>query len=316
MENSRILVVDDNKANRMLLCGLLKQYTVMEADSGKSALEKLGAAKPDLILLDVMMPDMDGYTVLSVIKNNKETQLIPVVLITALHGTSEKIKSLEIGADDFITKPFNPLELQARVKSLLRIKALQDELESFQNVVFSLAQALEARDDYSVNHSKRTSEFAYQLALRVIDDPGHAELIKTAGLLHDIGKIGIRDEILFKPGKLTPEEFETIKSHPVTGEKICASIQTLAPILPLIRHHHESYNGLGYPDGLRGEEIPLGGRILAIADTYDALTSDRPYRKALPVEEALHILRRHAGEQWDPALIACFCGMIEAKGAS
>ncbi|WP_407929497.1 HD-GYP domain-containing protein [Heliomicrobium gestii] len=187
-------------------------------------------------------------------------------------------------------------------------------MESFQNVVFSLAQALEARDHYSVNHSKRTSDFAHQLALRVMDDPGEAEVIKIAGLLHDIGKIGIRDEILFKPGKLTPDEFEAIKAHPVTGEKICASIHTLAPVLPLIRHHHEAYNGKGYPDGLQGEDIPLGGRILAIADTYDALTSNRPYRKALPQAEALAILRSHAGEQWDPDLTACFCDMVEEEG--
>ncbi|MBC9786250.1 response regulator [Heliobacterium chlorum] len=313
MDKPKILVVDENEANRLLLCQLLKDYNVVEADSAEAALNKVEAEKPDLMLLDEMVPEEDGDSLLSTIKSSRKTQLIPVILITPLHSIDDKIKCLENGADDFIAKPLNPLELTARVKSLLRIKRLHDQLENFHNVVISLALALEAKDDYSVNHSKRTAEYAYRLARRVVPDEPEVELIKFAGLLHDIGKIGIRDEILTKPGKLTSEEYEIIKTHPVLSEKICSSISSLAPCLPFIRSHHESYNGKGYPDGLQGDEIPLGGRILAIADAFDALTSDRPYRKGLARQVALDILRKHAGEQWDPLLVQQFCEIIESE---
>ena len=309
MNKSTIMIVDDQPMIRLLLRSQLKEFNIVEASCGKDALQKLEEQQPDLILLDVVMPDMDGYQVLAIVKSSPLTRLIPVILVTSLEGSVEKVKSLEIGADDFITKPFKPVELLARVKSLLRIKALQDDLANAHNVVFSLAQALEARDDYSMNHSQRTSDYAERLAREI----GYAnpERIRTAGLLHDIGKIGVRDNVLLKPGILEPEEFELIKKHPTIGERICASITGFHPLLPIIRNHHEHFDGNGYPDGLKGKDIPLGARIIAVADTFDALTSNRPYRNALSREKAVSILRERAGIQWDEDLVAIFCQLVE-----
>ncbi|MFZ5631349.1 MAG: HD-GYP domain-containing protein [Bacillota bacterium] len=312
MERHKILIVDDEKSNLSLLRSQLKEFDVVEANDGREALKKVAEEKPDLILLDVMMPGVDGYSVLSIIKNSEKTRFIPVILITALSGLDEKIKSLEKGADEFITKPFDPMELLARMKNLLRIKKLQDELENTHNVVISLAMALEAKDDYSVNHSKRASFYAEKLAQKVYSTKANHERIRLAGLLHDIGKIGIKDSILLKPGRLEPEELRIIKQHPVVSEKICSSISVFEPILPYIRHHHERYDGKGYPDGLAENKIPLGARILAIADAFDALTSDRPYRRAYSQEQAMEILREGAGTQWDPVLVSRFYEITEA----
>lgn len=309
----RILIVDDQKSNLLLLKDILKEYKVFEASSGSEALKLIANSKPDLILLDVMMPGIDGYSILSIIKSTKDTRLIPVILVTSLSGTDERIKSFERGADDFITKPFQTLELTAKVKSLLKVKSCQDELENAQNLVISLAQALEVKDPYSNSHSKRTSEYAKILANAISKDVVFVERITIAALLHDIGKIGISDYVLQKPGKLDKEEFELIKTHPVVGEKICSSINSFQPFLPWIKHHHESWDGRGYPDKLEGENIPYGARIIAIADAFDAMTSDRPYREALGIEEVCKIFREGAGKQWDAQLVNVFLKLIEEK---
>lgn len=253
------------------------------------------------------MPGPDGYSVLSVIRNAEETRRIPVILVTARNSMDEKIKSLEKGADDFLSKPFNPHELVARVNSLLRLRDLQRELESLQEMVYSLVLSRESRDQFSHRHSERTAFYAEKLAQKffIVRDQ-----IKTAALLHDIGKAGIRDEIFLKPGKLEPNEFEVIKSHPAAGEKICLPVSSLKHVLPFIRHHHERYDGSGYPDGLKGSDIPLGARVLAVADAFDALLSPRPYREAYSQDEALQILRDGAGTQWDPKVVSTFCDLI------
>jgi putative two-component system response regulator len=313
VKRPKILIVDDQQINRLLLRKLLKEYTIIEASNGEAALRLAIAKKPDLIILDIIMPKPDGYSVLSTLKNNPATWLIPVILVSTLQGMDEKIKSLEKGADDFISKPFNPLELKARVKSLLRIKKLQEELVMVQHIVVSLATAMEAKDDYSANHSLRTSYYAGKLAKRLMLSDSEQKHIKVAGFLHDLGKIGIKDRIFCKPEALSPDEFEVIKSHPLIGEKICSSISAFEPILPIIRHHHERFDGKGYPDGLKGTTIPLGARIMAIADAYDALTTDRSYRKAYSKSAAWKILHKNEGPQWDPELVEIFCQMLEKE---
>ncbi|MFZ5643630.1 MAG: HD domain-containing phosphohydrolase [Bacillota bacterium] len=304
---SRILIVDDQKSNIALLKTQLKGHEIIEAEDGRTALKKLRTEKPDLILLDLMMPGPDGYSVLSIIRNAEETRRIPVILITARNSMDEKIKSLEKGADDFISKPFNPHELVARVNSLLRVRDLQREMESFQELVYSLILSRESRDAFSQRHSERTAYYAEKLGQKFFFV---RDQIKSAALLHDIGKAGISDGIFLKPGMLEPHELEIIKYHPVAGEKMCLPVLALKPVLPYIRHHHERYDGSGYPDRLEGSDIPLGARVLAVADAFDALLSPRPYRKAYSQDEALQILRDGAGTQWDPKVVSTFCELI------
>lgn len=308
---SKILIADDQKASIALLKVQLKDFDVIEANNGGEALKKIHEEKPDLILLDVMMPGIDGYSVLSIIKNAEETKITPVILVTSLTGEEDRIKFLEKGADDYIVKPYSTPVLLARIKNLLRSRVgLQNQLDSVHNMVISLTTALEAKDEYSVRHSKRTAFYAEKLAQRFYLVKTLRNQIRMAGLLHDIGKIGIKDSILSKPGKLDIDEFEIIKSHPEAGEKICSFVTSLKPILPFIRHHHERFDGSGYPDGVKGMDIPLGARILAIADSFDALTSNRPYRKAFDQEQALEVLREGAGTQWDEQLVIRFSEIL------
>lgn len=311
MRKAKILIVDDQWTNIAYLRRLLKDYDVLDVNDGRSALKLVADEKPDLILLDVMMPGIDGYSVLNVIRQASGTRLIPVIVITSLSGVDEKIKSLQKGADDLITKPINPQELHARVKSLLRIKFLQDELENAQNIVITLAAAIDAKDQQSAHHSRRTAYYASLFAQVVMLSKTEADRLKMAGFLHDIGNIGIKDNILTKPSNLEPAELEIIKTHPLIGEKICSSITSFQPLLTYIRHHHERYDGTGYPDALQGTDIPVGARILAIADAFAALTSARSYRPSFTVDEAIAILRKNEGPQWDPELVVKFCDMLD-----
>lgn len=311
MTKHKLLLVDDQQSNLSMLRLHLRDYDLVEADSGRSALRKVAEEKPDLILLDVMMPGVDGYSVLSILKKSEGTRAIPVILLTSLSGMEDRIKSLEKGADDFLSKPFHPLELRARVKSLLRIKSLYNELENVPKLLISMSQALENRDPITANHSKRVAFYAEMLAKKIIPTKYGQKLVRTAGFLHDIGKIEIKESLLAMPGKLDPATYAIIKTHPVSGEEICSALSKLKPILPYIRHHHEHYDGSGYPDGLKGSDIPLEARILAIADAYDALTSERRYRKAYTQTEAVEILEANAGTQWDPHLVPEFCQMLQ-----
>jgi putative two-component system response regulator len=229
--------------------------------------------------------------------------LIPIVMITALGSQKDRIRGLEVGVDDFISKPFNIYELIARVKNLLNLRSYISELEHAEQVIFSLARAVEAKDKYTEGHCERLSiiaqEVGKQLGLGEID----MIVLKRGGILHDIGKIAIDDSILLKPGPLTPEEFKIVKTHPEIGENICRPLKTLQSVLPVIRYHQERFNGSGYPDGLVGDEIPLHARIIGVVDCFDALTTDRTYRKALPPEVAMDIIDRETNDGlWDPEI--------------
>jgi len=312
-ESQTILVVDDQRENVEALSEYLEaqDYQVLRAYDGVEALQCVETHHPDLMLLDVLMPKLNGFQVCRTLKFQEQTRMMPIVIITALNQVEDKIKGIEAGADDFLSKPFNFAEMLARVRSLLRVKALNDQLENAENVIFALARAIEAKDRYTEHHTERVGAYAQAIAKKVGLPVEYQQALLKAGILHDVGKIGIRESILLKPGPLTPEEFNEQKAHPVIGEQICRSLKSIAHLLPIIRHHHERFDGKGYPDGLRGEEIPIEARILAVADAYDAMTTDRPYRARLSEEKAIEILRKGAGEQWDPRMVEVFIGILE-----
>jgi putative two-component system response regulator len=296
----RILIVDDEVAARTALATLLRRegFEVRDASDGPSALAACATFRPDLILLDIVMPGMDGFEVCRRIKATPETRLTPVVLITGLSATEDRIRGINASADDFLSKPIDFNELLARTRSLLRLKQYTDELENAEGVLYSLAQSIEARDPYTSGHCERLAEMSARLGgrLGLLDDDIRA--LNRAGIVHDIGKVVVPDAILLKPGPLSEEETAIMREHPVVGERICAPLRTFGRVLPIIRHHHERHDGSGYPDGLRGDEIPITAAILQLADVYDALTTDRPYRKASRWDEALQIMDDEAKMGW------------------
>jgi putative two-component system response regulator len=304
----QILVVDDDPAIVDLLRRMLTRegYDVISAADGLEALQQVAAHNPDLVLLDVTMPRMDGFAVCRRLKDNEQTALIPVTMLTGLDDQDHRRRGIEAGADDFLTKPVDPITLRARIRTQLRLKHLVDHLEHTEHVIFMLAQAVEAKDPYTEGHLQRISAYAEQMALAIGLGSGAVSQVRYGGILHDIGKIGVKDWILLKPGSLTSEEYEQIKQHPQIGAGIIDQMRFAPDVAPMIRGHHEHWDGRGYPDGLAGEEIPLGARIISIVDSFDAMTTDRPYRRAMPTETALLELERGAGTQFDPTLLTVF----------
>ncbi|MGH9698285.1 MAG: response regulator [Candidatus Acidiferrales bacterium] len=315
----KILIVDDESAARAAMEMLLRRegFVVRDASNGEAALAECAAFRPDLILLDILMPGLNGFEVCRRIKATPETRLTPVVLITGLSATEDRIQGINAGADDFLSKPIDFNELMARARSLLRLKQYTDELENAEAVLCSLALSIEARDPYTRGHCDRLAEMSAQLGARLHLPEDQIKALRRGGIVHDIGKVVVPDAILLKPGALTPDEIEAMKRHPEAGERICAPLKTFGAVLPIIRHHHEKHNGSGYPDGLRGEEIPLTARILQLADVYDALSTDRVYRTAVPPEEALEVMEEEAVRGWwDRALFDEFREMIRAALAA
>lgn len=309
---SKILVVDDNEQNVDLLEAYLvsSDYEVITAYNGDEALQKVAEHDIDLIILDIMMPGTNGYEVCRQLKGEEDTRLIPIIMLTALTELDDKIKGIDCGADDFLNKPVNRIELLARVRSLISNKKLNENLISARNVIFTLSLAVEAHVPFARGHSERVSFYCDKLAKELGYDEKFANSLKEAAILHDLGKIGISRTILHKPDFLTEIEFVEIRKHPEIGEKICAPLRFADIKLPVIRHHHERFDGKGYPDGLRGDDIPLGARIMAITDAFDAMTSDRPYRGAMSIDKAMDILNEEAGKQWDNELIEIFIRIL------
>jgi putative two-component system response regulator len=295
-----ILVADDSEANRELLSELLNAegYTVVLAADGQQALERVASDSVDLALLDVVMPRPTGFEVCQAIKSKPETRLIPVILLTSLNSDADRIHGIMCGADDFLNKPVNKHELLARVHSLMRLKHFTDELDNAETVLFSLALSIEAKDPYTEGHCDRLSKYSVALGEKLGLPQDLRVALRRGGLVHDIGKLAVPESILLKPGPLTPEERKIMEKHTIDGERICAPLRSFRHVLPIIRHHHEKWDGSGYPDGLKGEKIPLTARILQVTDIYDALTTDRPYRKALPLEKALAIMREEVKRGW------------------
>jgi putative two-component system response regulator len=292
-ERVRLLVVEDGPRDAKLLEAMLSPLNcdVIKAADGEAALRAVARSDVDLILLDLMMPRMDGLEACRRLKNNDATRKIPVIMITALDDTESKVRAIDAGADDFITKPPNKAELMARVKALIRTKRLNDSLVSTESVLFSLANAVEAKDRYTDGHVKRVSLLAVDLG-RMMDLPGREiEALRVGGILHDIGKIGVPDSVLNKPGPLDPSEWDMLKTHPDVGYRVAEPLKPiLRGALDVIRYHHEKLDGSGYPNGMKGEEIPIVARVMAVVDIYDALTTDRAYRNAVAKEKALSMI--------------------------
>lgn len=312
-DSATILVADDREENRTLLHLLLQShgFKVLEAEDGRQAMHiACNGRAIDLALLDVVMPGADGFEVCKTIKSRAETRLTPVVLVTGLSAASDRIRGIECGADDFLSKPIHTEELLARVRSLLKLKHFTDELENAETVLFSLAASIEAKDPYTNGHCERLSAYSVRLAERLGLPEETKIALRRAGIVHDVGKVAVPEHILLKPGKLTLEERHIMEQHPVIGERICAPLKSFRAVLPIIRHHHEKMNGSGYPDRLQGEAIPLAARVLTVVDVYDSLTTERPYRGALPIAEALRIMREEAARGWwDRQLVEEFAAL-------
>ncbi|PPS40900.1 two-component system response regulator [Chroococcidiopsis sp. TS-821] len=315
-EPPKILVVDDHAASRMTAVALLavEGYEVLEADSGVAALDLVTRSQPDLILLDVMMPGMDGFEVCRQLKQDEQTRLIPVIFITALNDRRSRISGIEAGGDDFLSKPFDRLELAARVKSLVRQKCLNEDLDHAEQVLFSIAQAIESRDPNTGNHCERLVELSTAFGEYLQLSRTQMRNLQWGSYLHDIGKVGIPDAVLLKAGKLTPHEWETMRQHVLIGEKICLPLRSMRGVIPIIRHHHERWDGSGYPDGLVGDRIPYLAQVFQIIDIYDALTSERPYKRALSSREALEVIAEETAKGWrNPTLVKQFMEFIQSR---
>jgi putative two-component system response regulator len=313
---SKILVVDDNQTNVELIAMHLKPfpYEIIKAYDGEQALEMVRKDPPDLILLDLMMPKLSGYEVCERLKSDKKTALIPIVIVTALRELEDKIKAIECGADDFLIKPFNKIEMTTRIKSLLRVRDLMSELDHSESMVFILAETLEAKDVYTRGHSERVAKYSTILAKEMGMSAYEVEEIRRGSLLHDIGKIGVKDSILNKVERLTPEELAHIRTHPARGYEICKHMKSFKNILPIIRSHHERMDGKGYPDGLKGDEITVPARICSITDAFDAMTSNRTYRNGISPLQAASIFEREMDSgQWDPEIVKIFVNLIRSS---
>jgi len=314
-----ILVADDQLSNRELMEELLRGegFDVVTVSDGLAAVEELSRIQADLVLLDVLMPGMTGLEVCQYIKANPETYLIPVILLTSLSDRQDRIEGIRVGADDFLTRPVDRAELLARVRSLIKLKSRTDELERAESVLFTLARSIEGKDPYTHGHCERLASYSAQLGQRVGVSEDQITALRRAGVVHDIGKVAIPDSILLKPGSLSEYEWKQIREHPAIGERICAPLKSFRSVLPIIRHHHEKLDGSGYPDGLRGEAIPLTARILQIVDVYDALTTERPYKRAFSNAEALRTMKQEVERGWwDPKIFVQFEELVRESASA
>ncbi|OFW44375.1 MAG: metal-dependent phosphohydrolase [Acidobacteria bacterium RIFCSPLOWO2_12_FULL_60_22] len=317
MVTGTILIVDDDASYRKLMVGLLRAqgFEVFAASDGEDALVEFAHHEPDLVLMDVDMPRLNGFEVCRRLKQQPETRLTPVVLVTGMAATEDRIRGLEAGADDFLSKPVDRNELLARVRSLLSLKAYTDELERAESVLFALARSIEGKDPYTEGHCERLSDYSAGLGQRIGLPPEQITALRWGGIVHDIGKVAVPEAILLKPGPLSPEERAIMRRHPLVGERICSPLRSFRWVLPIIRNHHEKYDGSGYPDGLKGEQIPVAARVLQIGDVYDALHTERPYKRALSQDEAMRIMEQEVQQGWwDPNLFAQFRQMM-AEGS-
>jgi putative two-component system response regulator len=308
-----ILIADDHESSLSGLEGLLSLagYRVCTAPDGQTALDEFHRVQPDLLLLDVRMPGLNGIEVCRRVKGHRDSRLVPVVLITGQSAIADRVSGIEAGADDFLVKPIDREQLLARVRSLLKQKAYTDELERAELVLFALARSIEGKDPYTEGHCERLSELSSRLGEFMGLDLAEVNALRRAGIVHDIGKVAVPDSILLKRGPLTAEEQAILRRHPIEGELICAPLRSFQLVLPIIRHHHEKFDGSGYPDHLQGEQIPLTARILQIVDVYDALTTERPYKRALNRYEALDTMAQEVERGWwDPQVFALFRKMM------
>jgi putative two-component system response regulator len=316
-EPYRILMVDDNSMVRGSMARLLARhgFAVIEAASGTEALAACGTERPDLVLLDVQMPGCDGFEVCRRIKQNTASALVPVVLVTALDTAEYRLRGAEAGADDFFTKPAATSELVARVRGAVRLKRITDGMEAPEAILFTLARIVEGRDTDTVGHCNRLSVLGERLGKRLRLPRASQIALQQAGIVHDIGKVVVPDAVLLKRGPLTDDEWTVMRRHAAEGARICAPLQSFRDVLPIIRHHHERMDGSGYPDGLRGHEIPITARVLQVVDVFDALNMSRPYKAALSEAEALAVMETEVRRGWwDPTIFEEFTNMVSDGG--
>lgn len=312
-ETACILILDSHEMNRRMLKAMLKtaSYRIQECRTASEAMEILERENIDVIVLDLMLPEISGPDFCRWLKSNRRTKFIPILMLTSIQGVENEIHGISSGADEFLIKPVHPKLVRARIGAMLRTKTLIDSLEEAESILFALARAIEDRDKNTGSHCERLASYSVMLGGALGLTPLELTALYRGGFLHDIGKISVPDAILFKAGKLTPAEWEIMRKHTVQGEAICRHMKSLAPVLPIIRNHHEKWDGSGYPDGLKGEEIPLLARILQVVDIYDALTTARSYKPALPKEEALGLMLQEVECGWrDPDLVKLFVDQL------
>jgi putative two-component system response regulator len=316
---ARILVVDDDADVAVLLRMTLEAegYGVRVAADGQQALDAVAADVPDLVVLDLDMPNMGGLEVCERLKQAPATRLLPILILSGGDPAEARVHAWDLGADEFLTKPPNTQVLLSRCRSLLRVKRLVDELETAEEVVFAFARAVEAKCVFTRGHSDRVGRYAIALGAAIGLSADELQVLRRGAALHDIGKISLPDAILNKPTKLTADEYELVKQHPRQGVRILEGLRSVRETFPLVRWHHERLDGRGYPDGLFGGSIPLLVRVLSVADVYDALSSARPYRRALPPAQCFEILRTEgAGGGLDPELVRSFCQCMAGAPAA
>ncbi|HET7219552.1 MAG TPA: HD domain-containing phosphohydrolase [Vicinamibacterales bacterium] len=312
--NTRILVADDEQPVAEVLRRILMKdgHTVEVVNDGLAALKAVTALKPHVVLLDVNMPGMSGIDVCRRLKQDLTHRLTPVILVTGMAQREKRIEGLEAGADDFLSKPVDGQELLARVRSLVRMKRYTDDLDSAASLIIAMALLIEARDGNTEGHCHRMANYATALGRALNLDEQDLHALHRGGFLHDIGMLAIPDAVLNKSGPLNPEEYELMKSHTIVGDQLCGNQRSLEPVRPIIRHHHERYDGSGYPDGLKGDEIPLLAQIIGLVDVYDAVTTRRPYQGPHTAQEAIDILRGQVVRGWRrPDLVDTFAELVE-----
>jgi len=311
-----ILVVEDDPRIRDVLSGLLGAlgYRLLMAVSAEQALDALNVVRPDLVLTDVHLGAMNGIELCARLKADPRYELMPVVILTSASDLQARVAGLAAGADDFFTKPVEFVELRTRLAALLRVKMLLGQLERAESVITTLALTIEARDPYTLGHCDRLSRYAVALGEALGLDPEMLRALRLGGYLHDLGKIAVPDGILLKPGPLDPIEQERIRAHAGAGSDLVIGLHSMDLVRPIMRHHHERWDGSGYPDGLKGEAIPLGARIISVVDVFDALHTDRPYKAALPRSEAVSLLIRETDAgYWDPKVVETFLDILRQQ---
>jgi putative two-component system response regulator len=300
----KVLVVDDGVHVGMLARAMAQDgYQVVSTPNGRLAVDAVLRERPHVVLIDVNMPDVDGFEACRQLKQHPATRLVPVILLTGPMARLDRIQAIEAGADDFLSKVYAFDELRARIRSLTRAKRHTDELESAESVILSLALIIEARDPAIKGHCDRLAHYAVTLGEQLGLDADQRIALHRGGFVHDIGKVGISDAILLKPAALSPAETLEMQQHPIIGEKLCGNLRSLDEVREIVRHHHERPDGSGYPDRLRGDEIPLLASVMGVVDAYDAMTTARPYKPAFTREAACYELRSEARRGWKHATI-------------
>jgi putative two-component system response regulator len=315
IRNAEILVADDDEISARFLRRLLSRegHNISVVSTVEDALKACAEVAPDLVLVDLVQPRGQGFELCRRLKDQTATRFVPVVIVTSQSDRRDRLKGIEAGCDDFLVKPFDAAELHARIQSLVRLKRFTDDLESAEAVIMGMGATIEARDPCTNGHCQRLAHYATRLGESLSLDESDLAALERGGFLHDIGKIAVPDAVLLKGGHLDPHESRVMRKHPIVGDNLCSGLRSLNKVRPIVRHHHERLDGSGYPDGLRNAEVPLLAQIVSVVDIFDALTTERPYRGALPAEEAFQVLADESAKGWrDRVLVDAFVDVVTA----